>query len=120
MVIIADNNIYPELIGSQAWYGKICDTLGEWYLKPGIRWDMVRKWEPFVKEALPRTGFTEVPTGVTDAIVLSDGAEYHEFSDPFNLMARKAWIDIQGYDMRGYRAGGSQKAALKSRIPDLY
>jgi hypothetical protein len=27
MILIADSDIYPELIGNQAWYGKICDTL---------------------------------------------------------------------------------------------
>lgn len=27
MNIIADNNIYPELIGGEAWFGKIADTL---------------------------------------------------------------------------------------------
>ena len=81
---------------------------------------MVRKWEPFVKEALPRTGFSELPTEETDAIVQSDGAEYLEYSDPFHLMAQKAWVDIQGYDMRGYRAGGSQRASLNKRIPDLF
>lgn len=50
--IIADNNIYPELIGGEAWYGKITDTLAEWYVKPEIRYDFIRKWEYFLKDAL--------------------------------------------------------------------
>lgn len=52
MVIIADNNIYPELIGGEVWPGKICDTLAEWYVKPETRYDMIRKWEYFIKDAL--------------------------------------------------------------------
>ena len=52
MNIIADNNIYPELIGGEAWYGKICDSLAEWYVKPDSRYDLIRKWEYFLKEAL--------------------------------------------------------------------
>ncbi len=28
MILISDSDFYPELIGSQSWYGKICDTLG--------------------------------------------------------------------------------------------
>lgn len=50
--ITADNNIYPELFGGEAWYGKICDTLAEWYVKPEIRYDMIRKWEYFLKDAM--------------------------------------------------------------------
>jgi hypothetical protein len=28
MLLIADCEAYPELIGSQVWHGKICSTLG--------------------------------------------------------------------------------------------
>lgn len=52
MNIIADNNIYPELIGGEAWFGKIADTIAEWYVKPEIRYDMIRKWEYFLKDAM--------------------------------------------------------------------
>ena len=41
MNIIADNGIYPELIGGEVWHGKICDTLGEWYVKPEVRFDKI-------------------------------------------------------------------------------
>jgi lipid A disaccharide synthetase len=52
MDIIADNNIYPELIGGEVWPGKICDTLAEWYVKADTRYDMIRKWEYYLKDAL--------------------------------------------------------------------
>jgi lipid A disaccharide synthetase len=34
MNLIADKDIFPELLGGQAWFGKITDTLASWYLKP--------------------------------------------------------------------------------------
>jgi hypothetical protein len=52
MNIIADCNVYPELIGGEAWYGKIADSLAEWYVKPEARYDLIRKWEYFIKDAL--------------------------------------------------------------------
>jgi hypothetical protein len=42
MDIIADKNIYPELIGGEAWWGKICDSIGEWYVKPEVRFDLIK------------------------------------------------------------------------------
>ena len=82
MNIIADNNIYPELIGGEAWYGKICDTLAEWYVKPEVRFDMIRKWEYFIKEAM---SYKEIDRTVvkTKELMLSDGQVYSEFKDPF-------------------------------------
>lgn len=41
MNIIADNSVYPELIGGEAWHGKIADTLAQWYLKPDTRYQMI-------------------------------------------------------------------------------
>ena len=52
MNVIADTNVYPEMIGGEAWFGKIADTLAEWHIKPEIRYDMIRKWEYFIKDAL--------------------------------------------------------------------
>jgi len=54
MNLIADKDIYPELIGGQAWYGKICDSLGEWYVKPGTRYELIEQWEYFIKDSLPK------------------------------------------------------------------
>jgi hypothetical protein len=34
MNIIADNQVNPELIGGEAWFGKMCDTLAENYVRP--------------------------------------------------------------------------------------
>ena len=48
MNIIADKNVYPELIGGEAWFGKIADTLGEWYIKPVTRYQMIRSFDSFV------------------------------------------------------------------------
>jgi len=52
MDILADKNIYPEFIGGEAWWGKICDSIGEWYVKPEVRYDFIKQWEYFMKDAL--------------------------------------------------------------------
>lgn len=82
MNIIADNNLYPEVIGGEVWFGKVCDTLAEWYLKPEIRYDLIRKWEFFIKDSMSyqRINREEVKTR---NIVLADGYTYDEFKDPF-------------------------------------
>lgn len=72
MNIIADKNIYPELIGGEAWYGKICDTLAEWYVKPEVRYDMVRSWEYFIKDALSYKPLDRTQVKTKD-LILSDG-----------------------------------------------
>ena len=48
MNIIADNSVNPELIGGQAWFGKICDTLAEAYVKPDTRYEHIQKLDGFV------------------------------------------------------------------------
>lgn len=52
MNIIADNDVYPELIGGQAWPGKIADTLAEWYLNPDMRYQMIRSYDSYIAEAM--------------------------------------------------------------------
>lgn len=39
--IIADNSINKELIGGEAWWGKICETLAENYVRPEARYEMI-------------------------------------------------------------------------------
>lgn len=75
MNIIADNNIYPELIGGEAWFGKIADTLAEWYVKPETRYDMIRKWEYFLKDAMSYQPLDRTKHQERD-LVLHDGQTY--------------------------------------------
>jgi len=82
MNIIADNNIYPELIGGEAWWGKICDTLAEWYVKPEVRYDMIRKWEYFLKDGLSYQQLDRSQVQ-TKELILADGQAYDEFKDPW-------------------------------------
>jgi len=99
MNIIADNNIYPELIGGEAWFGKIADSLAEWYLKPEIRYDLVRKWEFFLKDAM---SYKQLDRSVVKSkeLVLNDGQAYDEFKDPFRQVAQHLWNDIKNYDLK--------------------
>jgi len=100
MNIIADNSLYPELIGGEAWFGKIADTLGEWYVKPEVRYDMVRRQEYFLKDAMSYKPVDRTQVHTRD-IILADGHAYDEFKDPFKQIARHLWADIQNYEVRG-------------------
>ena len=83
MNIIADNNIYPEIIGGEAWWGKICDSLAAWLVKPEVRYDKVRKFEFFLKEAMSYQELNREVVRSKD-LVLQDGQSYEEFKDPFH------------------------------------
>lgn len=52
MNIIADNSVNAELIGGQAWHGKICDTLAEAYVRPDTRYEHIQKLDGFVQDAM--------------------------------------------------------------------
>jgi lipid A disaccharide synthetase len=41
MNIICDNHVNKELIGGELWWGKICDTLAENYIRPEARYQMI-------------------------------------------------------------------------------
>ena len=47
MNIVANNNINPELIGGEAWFGKIADSLAENYINPDARYQRIEKWDTF-------------------------------------------------------------------------
>lgn len=91
--IIADNNIYPELIGGETWYGKIADTLAEWYVKPDIRYEMIKKWEYYLKDSLSYKPLNRTVVTTKD-LMLSDGQAYGEYKDPFRQVASHIWRDI--------------------------
>jgi hypothetical protein len=48
MNIIADNSINKELIGGEAWFGKISEQLAENYVNPNQRYDLIKKCNGFV------------------------------------------------------------------------
>ena len=78
MNIIADRNVYPEIIGGEAWYGKIADTLGEWYIKPDQRYTMIRNFDGFVQEAMSYKPIDRSKTRTRD-IILADGNAYNVY-----------------------------------------
>jgi hypothetical protein len=120
MNIIADNNIYPELIGGEAWFGKVADTLAEWHVKPEIRYDMVRKMEYFLKDALSFKPLDRSVVHSRDLVLSGDGQVYDEFKDPFLQIAHHLWRDIQNYELRAGASGQVNFSALKVEIPKLY
>ena len=93
MNIIADNNIYPELIGGEVWFGKIADTLAEWYVKPDTRYEMVTKFDGFLQEAMSYKAIDRTKVRTRD-LILSDGQAYDVYMDPWKVAARKMFEDI--------------------------
>ncbi len=93
MNIIADNHVYPELIGGEAWFGKIADTLGEWYVKPDIRYNMISKFDGFLQEAMSYKKIDRTVVTTRD-LILSDGQAYREYQDPHFVAATHMWRDI--------------------------
>lgn len=72
MNIIADNNVFPELIGGEMWFGKIADTMGEWYVKPDLRLGMIRKFDGFLQEGMSYQNIDRSVVTTRD-LILADG-----------------------------------------------
>lgn len=102
MNIIADNNVYPELIGGEAWFGKIADTLGSWYVSPDTRYTMIRKFDGFVQEAMSYKPVDRSAVKTRD-IILADGRAYDVYMDPWKVATSKMWEDASAYELRGDR-----------------
>ena len=73
--------------------------LGEWHTKPEIRYDLIRKWEYFLKDAMSYRPVDRTQVKTRD-IILADGHAYDEFQDPFMQIARHLWLDIQNYELK--------------------
>lgn len=84
MNIVADNNINKELIGGEAWYGKICDTLADNYISPDHRYQMITKLDGFVQDAMSYKPLDRSIVTGRD-LMLDDGQAYDEYLDPFIL-----------------------------------
>jgi hypothetical protein len=97
MNLIAERNVYPEIIGGEAWYGKVADTLGEWYIKPDQRYNMMRNFEGFIAEGMSYKSIDRTKVRTRD-IILEDGNAYNVYMDPFSVACRKIWADMQAYE----------------------
>ena len=115
MNIIADNNVYPELIGGEAWFGKIADTLAEWYVKPDTRYTMIRKFDGTIQEAMSYKPIDRSVVRTRD-IILSDNRSYNVYMDPMKVASRKIWEDIQAYELKG-KALHSHSAIKRTAVP---
>ena len=108
--IIADKDVYPEVIGGEAWFGKIADTLGSWYLNPDIRYTMIRSFNGFIAEGMSYKSIDRSQVNTRD-IILADGKSYDCYVDPFKVATDKIWEDMQAYELRGERAVNDQSKA---------
>ena len=103
MNIIADRHVYPDLIGGEAWFGKVADTLAEWYVKPDQRYLMIRNFDGFVQEGMSYKEIDRTKVRTRD-IILEDGNAYNVYQDPFYVATKKIWEDMQAYELHGYVA----------------
>lgn len=113
MNIIADCDVYPEMIGGEVWFGKIADTFGEWYLNPDTRYNFIRKYDGFVAEGMSYKSIDRSQVRTRD-ILLNDGQAYNVYVDPFTMATNKIWEDMQEYQMVGERT--HDMAAIKTRV----
>lgn len=81
---------------------------------------MVREWEGFLRDAMHRVDTQDYTnqTGV-NKLILHDGKQYHEYLDPFHLMATKVWKDIQDYDSKLDLKFEVSSKKLHKSIPNL-
>ena len=75
MNIIADNSINKELIGGEAWFGKICETLAENYVRPDARYEMIQKCDGWVQDAMSYKPLDRTVVRTKD-LILDDGQSY--------------------------------------------
>jgi len=113
MNIIADNAVYPEMIGGEVWFGKIADTLGSWYVDPDTRYTMIRKFDGFIAEAMSYKKIDRESVTTRD-IILNDGQAYNCYIDPFTVATTKIWEDMQAYELRGEKLHSHD--AIKTRM----
>jgi lipid A disaccharide synthetase len=116
MNIIADKNIYPELQGGEAWWGKIADTLATWYVNPETRYNMINQWDGFVQEAMSYKPIDRTQVRTRD-IILEDGHAYNVYMDPWKVATRKMLEDINAHEIRG--ASMVDHAQIKTRLQHL-
>lgn len=99
MNIIADNSINPELIGNQAWFGKIADTLADNYVNPSARTKQIQKTKGFVQDALSWKPLDRKEVRTKELLI--DGQAYDQHYEPFGMIARNMWSDIEAYQAFG-------------------
>lgn len=116
MNIIADRNVYPELIGGEAWFGKVADTLGTWYLNPDTRYTMIRNFDSYVAMGMSYKPIDRTKVQTRD-IIGPDGRAYDVYVDPWTLTANKLWEDMQAYEQRGDQLHNIN--AIKTRVQTM-
>lgn len=92
MNLVADNTVNAELIGGEAWWGKMTDILAENYVNPKARQESIQRLRGFVQEGMSLKPLDRSEVRTRDLMV--DGQAYDQFYDPFSLAARHMWSDI--------------------------
>lgn len=90
--IYANRKVYPEYIGGEAWYGKITDTMAEWYLRPETRFDMIKEYDGCIQDMMCHAEKDRKVLKTREIMVGS--SEYFHVKDPYVTAASKIWSDM--------------------------
>jgi hypothetical protein len=93
MNIIADKNGYPEMIGGEVWFGKLADTLAQWYVNPDVRFQMIESFDMFIQEAMSYKPIDRTVVKTRD-LILADGEAYNQYQDPMHVVAKHIMKDL--------------------------
>lgn len=99
MNIISDNSLNKELIGNEAWFGKITDTLAANYISPRARTDQIQLSKGFVQDALSFKPLDRAEVRTKELLI--DGQAYDQHYEPFHLVAKNMMQDIEEYQSFG-------------------
>lgn len=113
MNILAGNSCIPELVGGEAWYGKIADTLAETYVRPDTRYEVIAKFDGHIADAMSFKPLDRTEVRSRE-LILSDGQAYHTYMDPHYVAAKHMWRDLEAYNLHG--APCHNMDALKVRL----
>ena len=97
MNIIADNSLNYEMIGAEVWFGKVCDTLAENYVRGGSRYETIKKCDGFVQDAMSFKPLDRAEVRTRD-LILADGLSYDQYYDPMLLTANNIMKDLENYE----------------------
>lgn len=95
MNIICDRDVNPELIGGEAWWGKMANIIGENYVNGQARQQSIQRLRGFVQEGMSLKALDRRVVRTRDLLI--EGQAYDQFYEPFSLAARQMWADIQDY-----------------------
>lgn len=99
--ITVNGEIFPELTG-QNFPEKVAELWEEWYRKPKIRYEYIKKLTTVIPRMLPESD-------ATTSDIIQEGMEFKRFGNPSNVINSQLSNFIDTYD----RVGHSEQHSLQ-------